>query len=128
MKNFKDHVRGIPKSDLIFWDVAFYMNNKESTFMNTQQVGKFEKFLNFLEKFYTTKDGAVSSKIVVGAITYFILVISIVVLMFVKPEFPGLQEIVIVLILSSTSLLGLTTVENIKDGKWKKGKENIGME
>lgn len=112
----------------IFWDVAFYMNNKESTFMNAQQVGKFEKFLNFLEKFYTTKDGAVSSKIVVGAITYFILVISIVVLMFVKPEFPGLQEIVIVLILSSTSLLGLTTVENIKDGKWRKGKENIGME
>lgn len=112
----------------IFWDVAFYMNNKESTFMNTQRVGKFEKFLNFLEKFYTTKDGVVSSKIVVGAITYFILVISIVVLMFVKPEFPGLQEIVIVLVLSSTSLLGLTTVENIKDGKWKKGKENIGME
>jgi hypothetical protein len=48
--------------------------------------------------------------------------------MFVKPEFPGLQEIVIVLILSSTSLLGLTTVENIKDGKWKKEKENVGME
>ena len=78
------------------------------------------KFIDFLERFCSTKDGAVSSKIIVGTITYFILVISITVLMYVHPEFVGLQEIVIVLILSSTSLLGLTTVENIRDKITKK--------
>lgn len=76
---------------------------------------RIEKLYEFLEKFCMTKDGAISSKIVVGAITYFMLVISAIVMMFVHPEFPGLQEIVITLIISSTSLLGLTTVENIKD-------------
>lgn len=71
--------------------------------------------IDFLERFASTKDGAVSSKIVVGALTYLTLVIAIVVLMFIHPEFSGLSDIVIVLILSSTSLLGLTTVENIRD-------------
>jgi hypothetical protein len=77
--------------------------------------GKFSKFLGFLEKFYSTKDGAVSSKIIIGSITYLILVVSIIVLTFTNPNFVGLQEIVITLIVSSTSLLGLTTVENIRD-------------
>jgi hypothetical protein len=76
---------------------------------------RFQKTLDFLEKLCTTKDGAISSKIVVGAITYILLVIAVIVLMFINPNFPGLQEITITLILSSTSLLGLTTVENIKD-------------
>jgi hypothetical protein len=83
---------------------------------------KTSTFLKFLEKFYSTKDGAVSSKIVIGSITYVILVISIIVLIFVNPEFSGIQEIIITLIISSTSLLGLTTVENIKD-KLKKKKD-----
>ena len=82
------------------------------------------QFLDFLEKFYSTKDGAVSSKIVVGAITYVSLVIAIIVLMFIDPNFPGLEDIVVVLILSSTSLLGLTTVENIRDKIKKKEVEN----
>jgi hypothetical protein len=82
--------------------------------------GKFSKFLEFLEKFYSTKDGAVSSKIIIGSITYLILVISIIVLAFINPDFVGLQEIIITLIISSTSLLGLTTVENIRDKIKKK--------
>ena len=53
---------------------------------------RIEKLYEFLEKFCMTKDGAISSKIVVGAITYFMLVISAIVMMFVHPEFPGLQE------------------------------------
>ena len=71
--------------------------------------------IDFLERFASTKDGAVSSKIVVGALTYLVLVVAVIILMFVHPEFAGLSDIVIVLILSSTSLLGLTTVENIRD-------------
>ena len=83
-----------------------------------------KRFLEFLEKFYSTKDGAVSSKIVIGAITYISLVIAIIVLMFVDPDFPGLEDVVVILILSSTSLLGLTTVENIRDKIRKKEEEN----
>ena len=83
-----------------------------------------KRFLEFLEKFYSTKDGAVSSKIVIGAITYISLVIAIIVLMFVDPDFPGLEDVVVILILSSTSLLGLTTVENIRDKVRKKKEEN----
>ena len=83
-----------------------------------------KRFLEFLEKFYSTKDGAVSSKIVVGAITYISLVIAIIVLMFVDPDFRGLEDVVVILILSSTSLLGLTTVENIRDKVRKKEEEN----
>lgn len=71
--------------------------------------------IDFLERFASTKDGAISSKIIVGAFTYLLLVISVVVLMFIHPEFPALSDVVVVLILSSTSLLGLTTVENIRD-------------
>lgn len=83
-----------------------------------------KRFLEFLEKFYSTKDGAVSSKIVIGATTYISLVIAIIVLMFVDPDFPGLEDVVVILILSSTSLLGLTTVENIRDKVRKKEEEN----
>jgi hypothetical protein len=68
-----------------------------------------------LEKMITTNLGTVSSKVIIGAISYMIITIAIVVVIFVNPGFPGLTEIVITHILTSGSLLGLTTVENIRN-------------
>ena len=65
----------------------------------------------------TTHSGSISSKIVIGAVSYLILVAAVVTLMFINPSFPGLAELVSVLIITSSSLLGLTTVENIKQKK-----------
>lgn len=75
-----------------------------------------------LEKMITTNLGTVSSKIIIGAISYMIITIAIVVVMFINPSFPGLTEIVITHILTSSSLLGLTTIENIRNSvKNKRG-------
>lgn len=75
-----------------------------------------------LEKMITTNLGTVSSKVIIGAISYMIITIAIVVVIFVNPSFPGLTEIVITHILTSGSLLGLTTVENIRNSvKNKRG-------
>ena len=63
----------------------------------------------------TSLAGGISSKIVIGAITYIALIITIIIVMFVNPEFPGLSEILITSIITSGSLLGLTTLENIKN-------------
>ena len=65
----------------------------------------------------TNHSGSVSSKIVIGTVSYLSLVTAIVILMFINPSFPGLTELVSVLIITSSSLLGLTTVENIKQKK-----------
>lgn len=65
----------------------------------------------------TTHSGSISSKIVIGAVSYIILVAAVVTLMFINPSFPGLAELVSVLIITSSSLLGLTTIENIKQKK-----------
>lgn len=65
----------------------------------------------------TTHTGSVSSKIVIGAITYLIITAALLTLMFINPSFSGLSELLTVLILTSASLLGLTTVENIKQRK-----------
>lgn len=65
----------------------------------------------------TTNVGSISSKIVIGAITYLVLTAGLVTLMFFNPNFPGLADILTVLIITSASLLGLTTVENIKQRK-----------
>lgn len=62
----------------------------------------------------TSLAGGISSKIVIGAITYVILVLALIILMFVNPEFPGLAGIITTLIVTSGALLGLTTFENIK--------------
>ena len=70
----------------------------------------------------TSLAGGISSKIVIGAITYVILTISLIVLMFVNPEFPGLSGILTTLIVTSGALLGLTTVENIR--QYNKKEEN----
>ena len=70
----------------------------------------------------TSLAGGISSKIVIGAITYVILTISLIVLMFVNSEFPGLSSILTTLIVTSGALLGLTTVENIR--QYNKKEEN----
>lgn len=62
----------------------------------------------------TSLAGGISSKIVIGAITYVVLTLALIVLMFANPEFPGLSGIITTLILTSGALLGLTTVENIR--------------
>ena len=74
-------------------------------------------FREILQDMITTHTGSVSSKIVIGAITYLIITAALFTLMFVNPNFSGLSELLTVLILTSASLLGLTTVENIKQRK-----------
>ena len=72
----------------------------------------------------TSLAGGISSKIVVGAITYVILVLALVILMFVNPDFPGLSGIINTVLITSGALLGLTTVENIKQQHHQKEKED----
>lgn len=67
----------------------------------------------FLLKVISSGSG-ISSKRTVGAITYIILTLSIIVLAFINPNFTGLCDILITLIITSASLLGITTFENIK--------------
>ena len=63
----------------------------------------------------TANDGGISSKIIIGSIAYLSITLALILVMFVNPCFPGLTEIVITHILTSGSLLGLTTVENIRN-------------
>ena len=67
-----------------------------------------------------TSGSGVSSKRLVGAVCYLILTISLVVLLFVNPDFSGLENIFITMIITTASLLGITTIENIS----KIGKKN----
>ncbi len=76
-----------------------------------------------LKNMITSLAGGISSKIVIGAITYVILTIALIVLMFVNPEFPGISGIITTLIVTSGALLGLTTVENIKQFSQKTKEE-----
>lgn len=69
---------------------------------------------NILIEMITSLAGGISSKIVIGAITYVILVLALIILMFVNPDFPGLSGILNTVLITSGALLGLTTVENIK--------------
>lgn len=74
---------------------------------------------NILIKMITSLAGGISSKIVIGAITYIILTLALIFLMFINPDFPGLSSILTTLIVTSGALLGLTTVENIKQFRHK---------
>ena len=65
---------------------------------------------DFLNKLITAGSG-VSSKRLVGVICYILITVSILVLLFVKPEFSGLSDIVNTLIITTASLLGMTTIE-----------------
>ena len=64
----------------------------------------------FLKKMVTSGSG-ISSKRVIGAICYILITISILILVFLKPDLTGLTEIVSTLIITTASLLGMTTVE-----------------
>ena len=77
-------------------------------------MGKLLSLKELLQDMITMNSGRISSKIVIGAVTYLLLTISIIVVMFVNPSFPGLSELISILMITSASLLGLTTVENIK--------------
>lgn len=78
-----------------------------------------------LTQMITTHAGSISSKIVIGALAYMIVTIALILVMFINPGFPGLTEIVMTHILTSGSLLGLTTVENLRTPlKAKKEDEN----
>lgn len=82
-----------------------------------------------LREMITTNIGSISSKIVIGALTYILITLALLVLMFVNPAFPGLSDLVTILIITSASLLGLTTIENIKQvpkkDKTKKPEDEI---
>jgi hypothetical protein len=69
---------------------------------------------NFIKKVVTNKKGEISSKIVIGGLSYVVILLAVVVIMFVNPQFPNLPDIINVLIVTSATLLGLTTVENVK--------------
>lgn len=70
-----------------------------------------------LQDMITTNLGTISSKVIIGAASYILLTLSMIILMFVNPSFPGITELLTVLIITSASLLGLTTIENIKNQK-----------
>lgn len=78
---------------------------------------------DILIKMITSLAGGISSKIVIGALTYVILTLALILLMFTNPDFPGLSSILTTLIVTSGALLGLTTVENIKHFRQKEDKE-----
>ena len=83
--------------------------------------------MNWLKEMITSPRGAVSSKRVVGSITYLSLTIAVIVLCFVDPEFKNLDDILETLIFASTTMLGLTTFENVKN-KTKNQKKDANQE
>ena len=64
---------------------------------------------------------------VIGSITYLSLTIAVIVLCFVDPEFKNLDDILETLIFASTTMLGLTTFENVKN-KTKNQKKDANQE
>lgn len=73
----------------------------------------------FLYKVVTSGSG-VSSKRVIGGICYLLLTVSMIVLSFVNPKFPGISDILITLIITTASLFGITTVEKFTIDKKNK--------
>ena len=72
---------------------------------------------SIIQDMITTNLGTVSSKIIIGAVSYILITLSLIVLMFVNPGFPEVSDLITVLLITSASLLGLTTIENIKNPK-----------
>lgn len=83
--------------------------------------------MNWLKEMITSPRGAVSSKRVIGSITYLSSTIAVIVLCFVDPEFKNLDDILETLIFASTTMLGLTTFENVKN-KTKNQKKDANQE
>ena len=74
----------------------------------------------FLREIVSSGSG-VSSKRLIGGVSYFALVLGSIILSFTNPDFQGLEDILITLIITSSGLLGITTIENINK---KKGRKN----
>lgn len=83
-----------------------------------------KKGSSILREMITTNIGTISSKIIIGALCYVFITIALLILMFINPLFPGLSDLITVLIITSGSLLGLTTIENIKNPKTNGKTEN----
>lgn len=83
-----------------------------------------DKTKEFLLRLITSRSG-VSSKRFVGAICYIMITVAVIVLSFVNPSFSGLNEIIITLIITTASLLGMTTIENLKHLKKEDKKDEI---
>ena len=71
--------------------------------------------------------GAISSKRVIGSVSYIVLTVTVIILCFVNPSFKNLDDILETLIFASTTMLGLTTFENIKN-KTEKEKKDADQE
>ena len=91
-----------------------------------------KKKQSILLRMITANDGGISSKIIIGAVCFVALVIATIILMFCHPEFPGLADIIITELITAASLLGLTTIDNMKDvvdmNKSEKEKFSAGFE
>ena len=83
--------------------------------------------MNWIKEMITSPRGAVSSKRVIGSVSYIALSITVIVLCFINPEFKNLDDILETLIFASTTMLGLTTFENVKN-KTKKEKKDANQE
>ena len=79
--------------------------------------------MNWLKEMITSPRGAVSSKRVIGSVTYIALTVTVIVLCFANPEFKSLDDIIETSIVASTAMLGLTTFENVKNKKKKEKKD-----
>ena len=83
--------------------------------------------MNWIKEMITSPRGAVSSKRVIGSVSYIALSITVIVLCFINPEFKNLDDILETLIFASTTMLGLTTFENAKN-KTKNQKKDANQE
>lgn len=66
-----------------------------------------------LTKMVTSAQGGISSKIIIGSVTYTLLILTIVVYAFTK-GLEGMETLFIGALTTSAALIGLTTVENIR--------------
>ena len=71
--------------------------------------------MNWIKEMITSPRGAVSSKRVIGFVTYLALTITVIVLCFVNPSFKNLDDTLETLIFASTAMLGMTLFENVKN-------------
>ena len=62
--------------------------------------------MNWIKEMITSPRGAVSSKRVIGSVSYIALSITVIVLCFINPEFKNLDDILEALIFASTTMLG----------------------
>ena len=83
--------------------------------------------MNWIKEMISSPRGAISSKRVIGSVSYIVLTVTVIILCFVNPSFKNLDDILETLIFASTTMLGLTTFENIKN-KTEKEKKDADQE